>query len=85
MAPWTSGESDRSSMREAGLVTVEPLKDLARPADSSWNAYLTLVGDVASQAPVMAVLAAEHRRQIAGCATVEVDDRRIGDEPSLRT
>jgi ribosomal protein S18 acetylase RimI-like enzyme len=65
---------------EAGRVTAEAYREFMPPDDPDWISYLALIGDIAGRADRTPVLVAAERGAILGSATVEMDDRVVGDD-----
>lgn len=69
---------------EAGRATRAAYEEFAAPEDRSWQEYLVDIGDVAGRADRTVVLVAVEDGRILGTATVEFDERTIGDDdPTL--
>jgi GNAT superfamily N-acetyltransferase len=75
------GLAQPEDFESAGKATAEAFREFARVDDPSWDEYIGRVEDVASRAPHMPVLVARDRSGIVGSVTIEIDDRRVGDDP----
>lgn len=65
----------------AGKATADAFREFARVGDPSWVEYLGRVEDVAGRALRIPVLVARDRSGVIGSVTIEIDERRIGDDP----
>jgi ribosomal protein S18 acetylase RimI-like enzyme len=70
----------REEYDQAGRVTADAYLEFAPESDPEWDAYLAEIGDVAGRAGRMPVLVATEDGLIPGSATVEMDDRVMGDD-----
>lgn len=69
---------------EAGQATALAYQEFAPPNDPDWGAYLGEIADVAGRADRTLVLAAVEDGRVLGTATMEFDDRTVGDDdPTL--
>jgi ribosomal protein S18 acetylase RimI-like enzyme len=64
----------------AGRVTADAYREFVRADDVGWDEYLAEIGDVAGRAQGVPVLVAVEDGRILGSATIELDDRVVGDE-----
>jgi GNAT superfamily N-acetyltransferase len=68
---------------EAGRVTADAYREFAPPGDHGWETYLGEIADVAGRAGRTWVLVAAEDGAILGSATVEMDDRVLGDDDEV--
>ncbi len=68
---------------EAGRVTALAFAEFARSGDPSWDAYVSRVQNVAERAARVPVFVARDGDRIVGSVTVEIDERRVGDDPAF--
>jgi ribosomal protein S18 acetylase RimI-like enzyme len=64
----------------AGRVTADAYREFAPADDDGWDAYLAEIADVAGRARLTPVLVALEDGRVLGSATVEMDDRVLGDD-----
>src|SRR5262249_37650128 len=65
---------------DAGRVTADAYREFAPPDDDDWDQYLAVIADVAGRAERMPVLVAVVDGHVVGSATIEMDDRVLGDD-----
>jgi ribosomal protein S18 acetylase RimI-like enzyme len=65
---------------EAGRVTALAYQEFAPPGDLEWDAYLRELADVKGRAGRSLVLVAVEGGRVLGTATMEFDDRTLGDD-----
>jgi ribosomal protein S18 acetylase RimI-like enzyme len=68
---------------EAGEVTADSYRELAREDDAEWRAYLERIADVAGRAAVAIVLVAIDDDRIVGTVTLELGGRIDDDHGTL--
>jgi GNAT superfamily N-acetyltransferase len=65
---------------EAGRVTAGAYREFAPQGNADWEKYLREIADIGGRAAKTPVLVAVEEGRILGSATVEMDDRVVGDD-----
>jgi GNAT superfamily N-acetyltransferase len=65
---------------ETGRVTAGAYREFAPQGNADWEMYLREIADIAGRAAKTPVLVAVEDGRILGSATVEMDDRVVGDD-----
>ena len=73
-------EARPEEYEEAGRVTALAYGEFAPPGHQGWEEYLGHIADVAGRAERTLVLVAVEGSRVLGSATLEVDDRTVGDD-----